>query len=234
MDNPGIFNFLEQHRNSLFEKLKATSISGHYKEQHEDIKTGKALILNIEEKRILSDLNKLSKDTSRDDSFKRKINDYLSLDNDALTVYFQKEFERVFKAIINSGKHDEIQALFIEYDAYAHPIGNITCYGKQQYPVIDEPRYITDEYDYTKQIIFIDDGINFQPAWLDCSEFGSLDYLDIDFELENLFQLHSRTLLHKALDGLKINGKLDFIKNRPFYFYINEHDNEVMMLYVLN
>ena len=99
--------------------------------------------------------------------------------------------------------------------------------------MIEEPRYISDE-DYKKQILFLDNGINFQPAWLNCEEFSNHDYLDIEFELERLFQLHSRVLLHKALENLNINNQLNCFFNRPFSFYINEHDMEVMILYLLN
>jgi hypothetical protein len=58
--------------------------------------------------------------------------------------------------------------------------------------------------------------------------------LDINYQLENLFKLHSRVLLHKSLDRLNNEGKLDFTQIRPFTFYINEHDSEVMILYRLN
>ena len=233
MDNPKILNLLEKQRDSLFEKLKGTSISVLYKEQYDDIKAGRVFVFDNGERQMLSDLKKLSKDISLDSSFKTKVTQYLSLDNDTLITYFQKEFERILNEIIISGKQDEIQALFLEYDYYYHYTSSITCYGRQEYPVIEEPRYITKEYDYNKQILFLDNGINFQPAWIDCEEFGDLDYLDINFELESLFQLHSRTLLHKALDNLNTNSKLNLFRNRPFSFYINKHDSEVMMLYRL-
>ena len=71
-------------------------------------------------------------------------------------------------------------------------------------------------------------------AWVDCEEFGDLEYLDINYKLENLFKLHSRVLLHKALDTLNVEGNINFILKRPFSFYINEHDSEVMILYRLN
>lgn len=234
MDNPKILKLLENQRDSLFEKLNATSISGLYKEQYEDIKAGRVFVFDNGERQMLSELKKLSKDTSLDGSFANKLTEYLSLDNDTLTAYFQKEFERVLDEISISRKQDEIQALFIEYDYYYHFTSCITCYGKQEYPVIEEPRYITNEYDYNKQVLFLDNGIIFKPAWVDCEEFGNLDYLEISFELENLFTLHSRTLLHKALHNLDLNGKLELFHNRPFSFYINEHDCEVMLLYRLN
>ena len=232
MDNLKILTLLEQQRDRLFEKLKVTSISRLYKEQYEDLKSGKVFVFDNKKKQMLSDLNKLSKDTSLDNSYKNKVAKYVSLDNESLLAHFQKEFDRVINEIINSGRQDEIQALFIEYDDYDYAISSITCYGPQDYPILEEPRYILGEYDYNKQVLFIEEGINFHPAWVDCGEFGNLDYLDINIDLQNLFQLHSRVLLHKAL--LNINDKLSFFKFRPVYFYINEHDNEEMTLYVLN
>ena len=87
---------------------------------------------------------------------------------------------------------------------------------------------------FKKQILFLGNGINFQPAWIDCQEFADLDYLDIDFNLQNLFQLHSRVLLHMALEKINLKNTMNFFQNRPFTFYINEHDCEVMTLYRLN
>jgi len=234
MDNPKILTLLERQRDTLFDKLKETSISGLYKEQYADIKAGRVFVFDNGERQMLSDLKKLSKDTFHDISYKNKLAEYLQLDNNALVAYFQSELEKVFKQIISSGKQDEIQAVFIEYDYYYHFTSSITCYGRQEYPLIEEPRYISNEYDYNKQVLFLGNGINFKPAWVDCEEFGDLDYLDINYQLENLFKLHSRVLLHKALDRLKENDKMNFIQIRPFSFYINEHDSEVMILYRLN
>lgn len=234
MDNPKIVKLLEQQRDSLFDSLKTASVSGLYKEQYDDIRAGRVFIFDNGERQMLKDLKKLSNDTSHDASYRNKLTEYLNLDNNALITYFQNEFYRILEQIRNSGKQDEIQALFIEYDYYYHFKSNITCYGQQEYPLIEEPRYITNEYDYNKQVLFLDSGINFQPVWVDCEEFGDLDYLDINYKLENLFKLHSRVLLHKALDRLNNEGKISFLQNRPFSFYINEHDSEVMILYRLN
>lgn len=234
MDNSKILEILKNQRDSLFAKLKEKSISGLYKEQYQDIKAGRIFIFDNGARQMLTDLKKLSKDVTLDSSYASKLTEYLSLDNNSLTAYFEMEFERVLNEINISERQDEIQALFIEYDYYYSYTSGITCYGRQEYPLIEEPRYITNEYDYNKQILFIEKGINFQPAWVNCEEFGNLDYLDIDFQLENLFKLHSRTLLHKALNNLHVKGKISFLHNRPFSFYINEHDSEVMMLFRLN
>lgn len=234
MDNPTILKLLESQRNTVFDRLKETSISGLYKEQYADMKAGRVFIFDNGERQMLADLKKLSEDSSLDASFQSKLNEYLALDNKSLITYLQGEFERIFNEIAGSGKHEDTQALFIEYDDYYHYNSSITCYGIQEYPLIAEPRYISSEYDYNKQILFLDNGINFQPAWPNCEEFGDLEYVDIADELENLFKLHARVLLHKALDNLALNCKLAFLQNRPFSFFINEHDSEVMLLYRLN
>ena len=234
MDNLKILKLLEAQRDSLLSKLKVTSISGLYKQEYDDIKAGRIFVFDNGARKMLNDLKKLLKDTSHDNAFKSKLTEYSNLDNSALVGYFQSEFERILNEIIISGKQGEIQALFIEYDFYYHYTSIIVCFGRQEYPVIEEPRYISNEYDHNKQVLFIDNGINFQPAWVDCEEFDNLDYLEVNFDLERLFKLHSRTLLHQALDNLNSNGKLNLFSNRPFSFYINEHDSEVMMLFRLN
>lgn len=233
MDNLKIFQLLEEQRDLLFEQLRGTSISDLYKTEYKELKAGRIVVFDGEERQMLSDLKELSKDTSLDGAFHDKLAEYLNFDNDALIGYFENEFRRVFDEIAQSGKQDQIQAIFVAYDYYYHHPSSIVCYGLQECPVIEVPRYIRNEFDYSKQVLVLENGINFQPAWLSCEEFEDLNYLDINYQLENLFQLHSRTLLHKALGNLNAEGQLDFLPNRPFAFYINEHDCEVMMLYRL-
>jgi len=231
--NSQILKLLEKQRDNLFERLSNTSISKLYKKEYSELKAGRVFVFDDGEKQMLSELKELSKDTSFDEAYASKLKAYTSLDNEKLIAYFQSELERVFDEIQHSGKKDEIQAIFIEYDFYYHFNGSFICYGKQDYPLIEEPRYISGEYDYTKQVLIIIKGINFEPAWVSCEEFDEHDYLDISAELESLFKLHSRVLIHKALDHI-ITANPGFWKNRPFTFYINEHDCEEMMLYRLS
>lgn len=233
MNNRDILKLLERQRDILFEQLNATSVSATYQKAYDGIASGEVFVIGDNKEEMLNDLKALAKNTSFDASYRHKLEEYLNLDNDSLISYFQTELERVLLEIVKSGKQQDIQAVFIEYDYYYHYTSWIYCYGKQDYPEIEEPRYISNEYDYNKQALFIDNAINFQPAWLDCSVFEDLDYVEIHYELEDLFKLHSRTLLHKALDNLRQSNKLDILHNRPFTFYINEHDCEVMMLYRL-
>jgi hypothetical protein len=234
MENHKILQSLEKQRDSLYKKLSKESVSGLYKKEYKRIKSGRLFVFDGEERQLLTELKQLSGNTSYDKAYTNKLNDYLKLDNQLLTDYFQKEFERIIKDITAFNGYSEIQSLFIEYDYYYHYTSCIKCYGIQDYPLVIEPRYITDEYDQDKKILLLENGINFTPAWLNCEEFNELDYLDVNSGLESLFTLHSRVLLHKVLNQLAENNNLDIFKNKPFTFYINEHESEVMMLYRLN
>ncbi|UKT65922.1 hypothetical protein [Pedobacter mucosus] len=131
MDNLKILTLLEKQTDCIFEKLRKTSISALYKKEYEDIKAGRIFVLDNGEKEMLKDLKELSKDTSLDSSFESKLREYLELDNNGLIVYFQKELGKSINEIIVSGKLNEIQALFVEYDYYYHFSSCITCYGIQ-------------------------------------------------------------------------------------------------------
>ncbi|MBX9780661.1 MAG: hypothetical protein K2X26_09960 [Chitinophagaceae bacterium] len=233
VNNKNILRLLEKQRDDLFEKLNKISITERYKQEYENIKAGKVFIFDNGEKNLLRELKALSQDTSFDRQLTDKLYEYSTLNTELLIQYFEGEIKKVLAIITDSGKLNEIQALFIEYDYYYHYFSCITCYGIQDYPIIETPRYITDEYDYNKQVLFIENGINFQPAWLDCSEFENLDYIGINYEVEDLFRLHSRVLLHNALDRLHANNQFSLFKNKPVTFFINEHDCEVMTLYRL-
>jgi hypothetical protein len=129
MDNLKILALLQKQEDYLFQKLKKTSITALHKKEYRDIKAGRIFVLDNSEKDMLNDLKELSKDTYLDHSFKSKLGEYLELDNNSLILYFQKELERCINEIIVSGKLNETQALFIEYDYYYHFSSCITGYG---------------------------------------------------------------------------------------------------------
>jgi hypothetical protein len=233
MDNYKILQSLESQRDSLYKKLNGESVSGLYKKEYTTIKGGRVFVFDGEERQMLAELKRLSNDTSYDKAYINKLNEYLKLDNQSLIQYFQQEFERVFDDIVTSGENSKIQALFIEYDYYYHFTSYITCFGIQEYPLVIQPRYIAEEYDSSKKILFLKNGIDFTPAWLSCEEFAELDYVDVSIGLESLFQLHSKVLLYKALNQLEESKRLNIFPNKPITFYINEHDSEVMTLYRL-
>src|SRR5687768_16614018 len=120
MDNPRILKLLEKQRDRLFDRLKSSTISGLYKQEYSDIKAGRVFVFDNGEKKMLRDLKKLSKDNSFDRAFVNKLQEYQDLDNVLLVDYFIKEFQRVINQIKSSGKSNEIQAIFIEYDYYYH------------------------------------------------------------------------------------------------------------------
>lgn len=233
MENTKLLGLLEKQRDDLYEKLRDTSISKAYRDLLGEFESGETVVLGGGEEEMLEELRELAKDTSRDEAYFRKLDAYAGLDNAALMKYFKGEVDRVVKEILNSKKQDEIQALFIEYDHYYHYDSCVICYGRQEYPIVEKPRYISGEYDPDKQVLVVEHGIDFQPAWVDCQEFEDLDQLEIGFQLEDLFRLHSRVLLCKALDGLAHSGLFKDFNARPLTFYINEHDCEVMTLYRL-
>lgn len=233
MDNNRILALLENQRNQVLEKLQSKGVTGLYQELYEEALAGNVFDFDNQLEQMIQELSELTADRSLDDQLRDKLAAYAGLDNEALIDYFQKELEKLIRELTASGRLDEMQALFISYDYYYHYTAGADCYGQQEYPLIEEPRYISREFDYTKQILFIEHAVNFQPAWLDCNEFESLLYLDMNYELEHLFQLHSRTLLHHALARLDAVDALKRFRNRPFSFYINEHDSEVMMWYRL-
>lgn len=232
MENSTILRLLEKQRDNIFNRLKKTSISGLYKKEYTEIIEGKVFVFD-DDGQLQNDLKKLSEDKSLDALLQNKLNEFLYLDNAPIILHFQNELEKVFDQIAISEKQHEIQGLFFEYDYYYHYTASIFCYGIQEYPIIDKPRYISKEFDFNKRVLSIDKGINFEPAWLDCEQLSNLNYLEIGTKVEKLFQLNSRVLLHKALDNLRLEKKLVLFDKYPISFYINEHDSEVMLLYRL-
>jgi hypothetical protein len=80
----------------------------------------------------------------------------------------------------------------------------------------------------------ITDAFDFAGAWPDCEEYDWTSvHLNVYYDLQNLFKLNSRVILHKSLAKMENEGYLEVLKGRPFYFYIAEHDMEVSMLYKL-
>lgn len=164
MNNEKILTSLEAQRDVCYAQLISKNISERYQEMYDDIRRGRVFIFDNGEKEMLKDLKILKKNKSFDQLYIETVNSYRNLDNSSLINYFTGEFERIFNKIIQSGKSKEIQAAFIEYDYYYHYTSFFNCYGKQEYPFVEEPRYISSEYDYQKHILFVDEGINFSTS----------------------------------------------------------------------
>lgn len=231
--NDRIFANLERQRDNLYQTLNSTTITALYKKEYDNLKAGRIIVFNKEQKTILKDLQKLAKDKSNDSIFRNIVKDYQALNNTDIIIYLQQESERVLSMIQEDNLQKHTQALFIVYDHYYDTQSSAMFMGTQDYPLIETPRYICSEIDLSNTVLITAEGIDFKPAWLNCEVLSEFDYLDIEFDMQELFQLHSFTLLHTALANLDKQGKLNFIENRPFSFYINEHDSEVKMLYGL-
>ena len=106
MDNPQILKHLEQQRDALFQKLKSTSISELYKQEYAEIKSGRIFVFDNGERQMLSELKRLSKDTTLDAAYHAKLSEYASLENEELINHFENEFVKLFDAIIKPGKQD--------------------------------------------------------------------------------------------------------------------------------
>jgi hypothetical protein len=145
--------------------------------------------------------------------------------------HFENEVKNVFEKIYRTGKIADIGSIFIEYDYYYHYKSCAECYGKQRYPIVLSPRYISSEYNYNDRILFVEKAINFKPAWPDCEELDSSGLLNLN--IEKLFQLHSRVLLNKAFSKLNKDGFFKKIVSGNVVVYINEHDCEVNTLFIL-
>ncbi|MDB5200693.1 MAG: hypothetical protein JWQ27_102 [Ferruginibacter sp.] len=233
MHNARILENLVKQRDRLFNELAATTVSELSKSEYIELKAGRLFVFDSDEREMLQELKRLSKETKFDAIYLGILEQYGKLNNDKLVNRFIPEMEKLLHAIVNSGKMEKVQAIFIEYDYYYHYTSSINAYGIHSYPIIEEPRYLTDEIDELQPVLFLADGINFEPAWISCEALEPLEQLDVEFDMQRLFQLHSRVLLHQALAQLQKAGKLELLQNRPFTFYINEHDCEVMTLYRL-
>lgn len=222
---------LDEQRNTLFNYLSNTSINQLYREEYEQVKSGRTILLNTDVEEALEELRVLSEDSSQNWRLDKKLNDFLSLDNDKLLEEFTEQFVVLFEKLADTGLPDKIQAIRIEYDDYYNFESFAAGYCLQEYPVLLEPKFLREEFSSLNKISMIENAINFEEAWKDCSEFEDLPYLNVEFKLEELYVLHSRTLLNKALETLDSVDQLRILKTRPFTFYINEHDCEVMTLY---
>ena len=93
MDNPTILQYLESQRDQLFNNLNGLTISTLYKQEYQDLKSGRVFVFDNGERKMLKDLKQLSKDTTNDNLISNKIKEFLRLDNDGLIDYFINEID---------------------------------------------------------------------------------------------------------------------------------------------
>ena len=231
MSNLQIEKALIKERDTLYETLSRKTLSGLFKDEYESIQSGVTVLLNEKDK-YLSELLELIKDTSYDQDFVKRVEQIKNLNDSEIINGFEQDLQKLIEFIQKNSFENDIQAIFIEYDYYTDHKAVASAYGKQNYPTIYTPRYISSEIDFSNTIFIHSDNINFDEAWVDCDDFEWVEnYIEAYSQLQQMFQCHSRVLLHRALHNLEVKRQLNFLTARPFMFYINEHDSEVMTLY---
>lgn len=235
MTNELIKAALLKQKNDCYDKLNSKTISQLFRDAYKDLVGSFVAILGGSKDEMTTELRELSKDKSHDKPYHDKIQLVHTLDNAAIIKSFMADVEKMLSLVVDSGKADQLQALFIEYDYYYHFSSVAMGYGRQSYPLVTTPRYLLNEIDFSNEVLSPFAAIDFKPAWPNCEEFDwTNDHLSAGYDLQELFVLNSRLVLHEALAELHGQGRLGALSLRPFTFYINEHDCEVMTLYQLD
>ena len=230
--NVEIKKALEKQRGALFNYLGKKSLSEFFKQEWESIKAGNTVLMGDVDKEYLKELKQFSSNKSYNKSFHEKVVGIKALNDNLVVSSFEKDINELLGFIANNKLETELQALFFEYDYYYDYKAVAVGYGLQNYPIVTEPRYVNSEIDLAKALFEPLEAVNFEQAWVDCEEFEwTNEFIEIYYQLLNLYQLNSRVLLHDAFIRCLQNGQLNFLKVRPFTIYINEHDSEVMTLF---
>ena len=90
--------------------------------------------------------------------------------------------ENIFDQLIKSNKIDTIKTLVIEYDDYYNASSEIICYNQIADPIMEAPYYFPDEFHSEHQSLYLQNGIDFGPAWINCEDLEELDYLEVNLE----------------------------------------------------
>ena len=185
------------------------------------------------------ELNKLKENIELKESFQKALK--LNLDENKVLSNFKADLINAFSEIklkVQSEKKGiRNQVIFLEYNFL--PIASIFGYGKGNYPILEEPKYL--EF-YPNEEIYINiEKIDYSLAWKDLISLKNLlekyeieDYIidsDIYQALNNSFKFKTYILLHKAIDelGIKILDGIEIEK--PLMIYGNEHDCEPINIY---
>ncbi len=234
MTNNDIKTQLLTARDKLLDRLTATTLSKMFKEEYKSIRSGQTRVMGGDVDDILEELKELASDTSHDRAFAEKVKLVHTLNTEQNIQRFAGNFREILNTVETSGLCGKVQSAFIMYDAYDLPKNNaVSFYGLQQYPELEQPEYLPSDI-YSDCLLMLPDKIDFTDSWPDCEEFDwTLEHIEAYSDLHDLFRLNSRVLLHEALALLEQQGEMNKIVIRPFYFYVEEHDMEVSLLYKL-
>jgi len=232
MTNQEILSQLIFERDAVFRHLSSAPLSSFFDREYESILSGETFIMSDDRDDMLNNLQELRNNKTYNAAFADKVNSINSIDEQQIIKKFTQDWKMAFERVSLKALNTEIHAALVMYDAYDLPAQNsLGLYGLNEYPALPVPQYLPSTF-YEKGINDLQDVLDFTQAWPDCEEFDwTTEHIDVYFELQKLFKLNSRILLHKAIAVMYQNGNLVMLKKRPFYFYIAEHDMEASMLY---
>jgi len=234
MTSQEILNQLLLERDAVFQHVSSVPLSGLFDREYESILSGETFLMNDDPEKVLNDLQELRNNKTHDVAFAEKVNRVNTIDEPQIIKGFIQDWKMAFERVSGIVLKTEIHGALVTYDAYDLPVQNgLGFYGKNEYPELRVPQYLPTSF-YDQSVEELHEVFDFTQAWPDCEEFDwTTEHIEAYYDLQKLFKLNSRVLLHKALAAMDNNGSLSIIKHRPFHFYIAEHDLEVSMLYKL-
>jgi len=234
MTNQQILQQLSSERDIVFKRLSAKPLSGFFADEYNSLLSGETFQMGDDKDEALNNLKKHQHDKTQDIAFTEKVNSVNTLSESEIIDGFSQSWKLAFNTVSDNDLRTPMYAALLNYDAYDLPAQNsLTFFGNTEFPELSLPQYLPPSL-YETKVISLENVFDFSPAWPDCEEFDwTTEFIEVYFELQTLFKLHSRILLHKALARMDENGSLASLQQRPFQFYIAEHDMEAGMLYTL-
>lgn len=231
--NELLYEKLEEQVQGLYETI-ATPVFQHYSALLRSYQEGTATILN-EVEGMEAFLIERSTDISAPNPYfafveQNRVNERVGIDG--LKQQLQECFAEP-EAKIQFGRSG---AVLFSYDWYFNYDSAMNFFRKGlTYPIIAEPRFLNQELPPGHYDGFAK-GPDFSHVWPDCSVLAEGGEHELLVHLRKIlmkyYQYQSRLFLHTAIREMDENDELNLIKDRPFLFYISEHDCEDMTLYV--
>jgi len=199
---------------------------------------------NLYDEEELSKLNKLKQSKQLNelyDAVIAKLNPtYTDSENYKIGILSSLE---IIRTKVNSGnKGFENQIIFIQYDY--DPIACFCGFGPGDYPILEEPKYI--DFNYKEELFNGVGEISYAEFWKEKIEFDEMlsemdeeiDMGDLIFSteiydhLKSAYKFKTDLMLFEAFDQISLECFEGIPIKHPLYIYSNEHDCEVMNVYV--
>ncbi len=234
--------------NRHFEQIKNTTFSdfidrilGNNSEAYNLNSGTMGNLYDDEELSKLKNLKQSKKLNELYDSVIGKLNpEYTASENFKIGILNSLE---IIKNKINIEKKGfENQIIFIEYDY--DPFACFCGFGPGNYPILEEPKYI--DFNYSEELFNGAGEISYAEFWKEKIEFDEmLSEMDEDIELGDLifnteiydhlksaYKFKTDLMLFEAFDQISLDCFKGVPIKLPLFIYSNEHDCEVMNVYV--